>query len=272
MLRAPVGSSGPVHAHRPVRTVAPGRRRGPPPGHRRAGGRRDALRRLCDAHRGRPRRAGGRGQCVGEPGHDTRLRRLRPGDGRGPRAVRCRGRSRLFGGARRRRRRRCRRRAVRPLGTAGGALVAAGPGRVRHRPGGSRRGECRRRVDRPHPGRGRRARRRVAVPAHDGPAVAPGRDQHGHPHRAGDAGRPGRERGRGHRPPRTALPPRWRRRIRRPPARRDGPAHRGHPRHGAGHRGPGAPPCRRCHALVAGAATPDGAASCPGPTTTRASS
>ena len=146
----------------------------------------------------------------------------------------------------------------RPLGPAGRDLVAAGPGRLRHRPGRSHWWERGRRLDRPHPGRGRRAGRRLALPADDGPFVAPGGDEHGHPHRPGDAGRPGRERGGGHRPPRAALPPRRWRRVRRPPARRDGAAHRGHPGHRPRHRGPGPPTGRRCHALAARAATPDG--------------
>ena len=44
------------------------------------------------------------------------------------------------------------------------------------------------------------AGRRLALPADDGRLLRRGGHQHGHPHRAGDAGRLGRERGRGHRP------------------------------------------------------------------------
>ena len=117
------------------------------------------------------------------------------------------------------------------------ALAASG---VRHR-----------RVDRADPGRRRRVRRWVALPARRRSSAPPRRHQHGHAHRPRHPGRPGGQRRRSHRTGRPTSPPRRERRLRRPPARGDGPAHRGHPGHRAGRSRPGPGtgppgPCTRC--------------------------
>ena len=123
---------------------------------------------------------------------------------------------------------------------------------------GARDRERGRRLDRARPGRRGRDRRRVAVPAHDGTLAAPGGDEHGHAHRPGYVGRPGRERGGGHRPARPALPPRRGRRIRGAPARGHGAVDRGHPRHRSGHRGPGPATGGAGHAFAARVAAAHG--------------
>ena len=199
-----------------------------------------------------------RGQRLGQPGHHPGLRLLRPG-ARSSTEELCRAvdRRRLHApppvG---RPGRRHDRRDSGPLGTAGRHLVAAGP---RRPGGGARRARDRhRRLDRADPRRRRRVRRWMAVPPGRRPPAPPRRDQHGHADRARDPGRPGGQRRRGRRPRGPAPPPRGQRGVRRPAPRRDGPAHRGHPGHRAGHRGPGPRPGRRGHALPAVPAAADG--------------
>ena len=141
--------------------------------------------------------ATGRGQRLGEPGHHSGLRLLRPRrstptscagpsptsatrpprpcDARGPTADR-----------------------PRSLGDAGRHLVAPGPGRaavVRCSPPRRRGG-----LDGARPGHRRGVGRRLALPPRRRPAAPPRRHQHGHPHRPGTLAALAVERRRGHRP------------------------------------------------------------------------